>query len=87
MPAIALIAIRTLNEDTRIWETLGKNFSADVVESDALADVPPGLLDDGVAVHVWEQTKTKSLRITRICKTVHCYARLRRVERLPYSSV
>lgn len=87
MPAVTLIAIRTLHEDTRVGQTLGEYFAADVVQPDALADVSPGLLDHRIAIHVGQQAEAEALRVARIGKTVHGYARLRRVERLAHSRV
>ncbi len=62
MPSKSLVAIRRLNEDGRLGQALGEHLAADVVEPDALADVLPGLLDDGVPVHVGQQAETKSGR-------------------------
>ena len=60
VPTVALVAVRGLHEDGGLGEALRKDLAADVVEPDPLADVPPGLLDDGVAVHVGEQAQAKS---------------------------
>lgn len=52
MPAISLIAIRALNKYTRIAQTFGKHLTANVIETDAFADVSPGLLDHFITIHI-----------------------------------
>jgi len=87
MPAVTLIAIGTLHEDTRVGQTFGEYLAADVVQPNAFTDVSPGLLDHCVAIHVGQQAEAKAFRVARIGETVHRYARLRRVERLTHSRV
>ena len=82
MPAVALVTIRRLDEDGRVAEALGKHLAANVVQSDAFADVPARLLDDRVAVHVREQAEAEALRVARVREAVHGDGRLGRVERL-----
>ena len=60
MPSKSLVAIRRLNEDGGLRETLGEDLAADVVQPHALPDVLPGLLDDRVPVHVREKAETES---------------------------
>lgn len=76
MPTIALIAVRALNENARIAQTLGKHFAADVVQTDALANVTARLLDHLVAIDIGQQPQTEALRIGRIGETVHGDRRL-----------
>lgn len=52
MPAIALVAIWGLNENGRIAQAFGKDFAADVIEPDSLADVTSRLFNDWIAVNV-----------------------------------
>lgn len=87
MPTVTLITIRTLHKDTRVGQTLSEYFAADVVQPDALADVPPGLLDYRIAIHVGQQAEAEAFRVARIGKTIYRYARLRRVKRLTHSRV
>jgi len=87
MPAVTLIAVRTLHKDTRIGQTLDEHFAADVIQSDTLADMSPGLLDHRVAIHIGQQAKAEALRITWIGETIHGYTRLRRVKCLAHSRV
>lgn len=87
MPAVTLIAVRTLHEDTRIGQTLGEHFAADVIQPDTLADVSPGLLDHRVAIHIGQQAETEALRIARIGETVHGYTWLRRVKCLAHPRI
>ena len=41
MPAVTLVAVGRLNEDSRLGEAFGENLSSDAVETDAASDVPP----------------------------------------------
>ena len=59
MPSEPLVAVGRLHEDGRLGETLCEDLSADVVEADALADVPPRLLHHSVPVHVRQQAQAK----------------------------
>ena len=59
MPAVSLVAVRRLDEDGGLGEALREDLAADVVESHALADVPPGLLHHRVAVHVREEAQAE----------------------------
>ena len=53
VPSISLITIRRLNEYWWLRKTLGKNFSANIIQSHTLANVPTCLFDYCVAVDVW----------------------------------
>lgn len=87
MPAVTLIAVRTLYEDTRIRQTLGEHLAADIIQSDTLADVSPGLLDHRVTIHIGQQAEAEALRVAWIGETIHSYTRLRRMKRLAHSRV
>ena len=62
MPSKSLVAIRRLHEDGRLGEALGEDLPADVVEADALADVPPRLLHHRVPVHVRQEAEAEPLK-------------------------
>lgn len=82
VPAISLVAIRTLHKDTRVAETFGKHFPAYVVQSNALSDVSPRLLHHLISVDVREKPQAEPFRIRGIREPVHSYRRLRRVKSL-----
>lgn len=82
MPAVALIAVRTLHEYARIAQALGEHFATNVVQANSFADVPARLLDHLVAIDVREEAQAEALRIRWIGEAVHCDGWLRRVERL-----
>jgi len=52
MPAIALVAVRALDKDGGVAQTLGKHLSANIVKADTFADVATGLLHYWIPVHV-----------------------------------
>ena len=60
MPSVPLVAVGALYKNARIAETLREHLPADVVQADSLADVPAGLLDHLVAVHVGQQPEAES---------------------------
>lgn len=66
MPAIALIAVGALDEYGRVGQTLGKHLSTDVIQTDTFADVSSRLFHGCIAVHVGEQSQTKSLAVARV---------------------
>jgi len=61
MPSKSLVAIWRLNKDGWLWEALGEDLSADVIQADALADVLPGLFDDRVPIDVGQEAETESI--------------------------
>lgn len=81
MPAVAIITIRTLNEDGAIAETLGEHFAADVRQSNALADVTSRQFDRRVALYAREETETETIGARRIGEAVDCERRKNGVER------
>lgn len=87
MPAVTLVAVGALDEDGRIAEALGKNLAANVIKSNALADVAPGLLHHGIPIHVGKETETEALRVARVREAVDRNGRLRGVESLAHSRV
>lgn len=70
MPAVALITVGTLNENARITETLGEHLTANIIQSNALANVSTRLFHHLVAIHIWEQAETKALRIGGIGEAI-----------------
>jgi len=52
--AVVVVAVARLDEDGGVTEALGIDFSTDIVEVDALADVSAGVLDGRVPVDVGE---------------------------------
>ena len=62
MPSKSLVAIRRLHEDGRLGEALREDLPADVVEADALTDVPPRLLHHRVPVHVRQEAQAEPAR-------------------------
>lgn len=45
--------------------------------------MPPGHLYSGVPVDIRQQAQAETLRVGRICESVHCQRGLRSVEGLP----
>ena len=82
MPTIALVAIRALDEDGRIAEAFSEDLAANVVKSNTLADVSPGLFHHRIPIDVGEETEAEALRVARVRKTVHRNGGLRCVEGL-----
>lgn len=71
MPSVAWITVWTLNENAWVAETFGEHFTANVVQSNALADMSSRLLHDLVTVYVGQQPKAEALRVRRICEPVN----------------
>lgn len=87
MPAVPLIAIRTLHKDARVAETLGKHLAANIIQSHPLADVAPRLFHHLVPVHVGQQAQAEALRIRGVREPVHRDRGLGRVKGLPHSRI
>lgn len=52
MEAMVIITITALDEDTAVAQTFCVHLPAHVIEMDTFPDVPPGVLNSGVAVDV-----------------------------------
>lgn len=76
MPAITLVAVRALDKDGRIAQTLGKHLSANIIEADTFADVATGLLHYRIPVHVRKESEAEANRVTRIRESINCDGRL-----------
>ena len=87
MPSITLVAVGRLDKDGRITEAFSKYFTADVIKSNALADMTPCLFNHRIAVDVGQKTQTETFRVARVCEAVDSNRRLGRVERLANSRV
>lgn len=83
MPAVALVAVRTLHEYRGVAQALREDLTPYIVQPDSFPDVSARLLHDFVSVHVRKQAETKSLTIARVGESVDRDRRLRGVERLP----
>lgn len=82
MPSIARVAVRTLNENTRVAETLGEDFAADIVKSNTFPDVSSRLLYNFIAIHVRQKSEAEALGVWWIGEAVDGDWRLRRMESL-----
>lgn len=87
MPTVSSITIRRLNKDTIVTQTLGKDFSTDVIETDSSSDMSSSLFNDWVPIDVWQETQTKPLRGRRVSESIDSQRRLWRMKYLSYSIV
>lgn len=54
MEAVVVVTVTTLDEDTAITQTFCIHLPANVIQMDTFANVPPGVLNGGVAIDVGE---------------------------------
>ena len=85
VPAVPHVGVGALDEDaTGLAGALGKHLPAHVEETHAPPDVPPGLLDDGVAVNVGEEAQAEALGRAGVRVAVDGEAGLGGVEHIPH---
>ena len=85
VPAVPHVGVGALDEDaTGLAGALGKHLPAHVEETHAPPDVPPGLLDDGVAVDVGEEAQAEALGRAGVRVAIDGEAGLGGVEHLPH---
>lgn len=83
MEAVVVVTVTTLDEDTAITQTFCVHLTTNIIQMDTFADVPPGVLNGGVAVHVGEQAEAESVAVIGgICETVNEHAGGGSLERL-----
>ena len=58
---MGVVTLPTLNKDSSITETLGKNFTANIKKVYPFSDVTSNILNGRVPVDVGEQTEAESI--------------------------
>lgn len=61
--AVVIVAVSTLHKDAAVTKALGIHFTSNIVKMDSFADMPPSVLNGGVAVNIGQEPKAKPVPV------------------------
>lgn len=84
MEPVMVVAVPALHKNTAVAKTFCIHFPTNIIEMNTFANMPPCILNGGVAVNIREQPQAKSVLVVgRISEAIHQDTGGRSMERLP----